>query len=172
MSEEIEEFDQPRADKIIWRNMGLKPVSEIAKLTGMKPEAVLRRKNELLEEIDVLTIRQKQAKFMVQLDQMAADARDKAETIASEFYAGTINASVSAIKTVLTELNRLEAKTTGEVERLNSLRIKELLRLMDRVVNISVREVANEYSLDEADLLEIFQSNLVSAAQELDEGDN
>lgn len=169
MSKEVEGFDQARADRLIWKHIGRKPVSEIAKMSGMKPEEVLRRKNEMLEETDVLTIQQKRQKLLMELDEMAAHAREKAESISSEFYAGTINASVSAIKTMLTELNRMESKSSGEVEKLNSMRLQELMRLMDKVVFASTAEIADRYELDEDELQVIFQEKLVEEARRLDE---
>lgn len=169
MSEEIETFDQERADRIIWRHIGRKPVSEIAKLVSMKPEEVLRRKNELIESVDVLTIHEKRTKLLSELEEIAANAKDRYTNASDEFAAGLLNSSVAAIKTVLGELNRMEAKSSGEVEKLNNLRIKELLSLVDRVVHTSVRELAEKYDLDESDMLEVFQENLVSAAREIDE---
>ena len=169
MSEELEPVDQERIDRTIWSRVGKDPVSSIAKATGLKPEEVLRRKNELLTNVDVLTIQQKRQKLLIELDEMAADARETAKSMPSEFYAGTINASVSAIKTMLGELNRMESKDSAAVDRLNSLRLKEITRLIDQVVILSVREIAAEHDLDEDALMEVFQDNLVRAAQEIEE---
>lgn len=173
MSTEVEHqntaWDQERVDSIIWKHIGLKSVREIAELCGIKPEAVLRRKNELLDEIDVLSIAEKEARILVELDGMARDAREKAQTISSEFYAGTINASVSALKTMLSQLDRLKKQDQGKIEALNQLRVKELLRLVDETVARSVREIAATHDLDETELMEVFQGHLVDAARELDE---
>lgn len=169
MSTEVEHLDQERVDSIIWKHIGLKSVREIAELCGIKPEAVLRRKNELLDEIDVLSIAEKEARILVELDGMARDAREKAQTISSEFYAGTINASVSALKTMLSQLDRLKKQDQGKIEALNQLRVKELLRLVDETVARSVREIAATHDLDETELMEVFQGHLVDAARELDE---
>lgn len=164
----MEHLDQERVDEIIWKHIGLKSVREIAELCGIKPEAVLRRKNELLDEIDVLSIAEKEARILVELDGMARDAREKAQTISSEFYAGTINASVSALKTMLSQLDRLKKQDQGKIEALNQLRVKELLRLVDETVARSVREIAATHDLDESELMEVFQGHLVDAARELE----
>ena len=168
MSTEVEHLDQERVDRIIWANIGLKSVREIANLAGLKPEEVLRRKSELLDEIDVLSIAEKEARILVELDGMARDAREKAQTISSEFYAGTINASVSALKTMLSQLDRIKKQDQGKIEALNNLRVKELLRLVDETVARSVREIAATHDLDESKLMEIFQGHLVDAARELE----
>lgn len=161
-------IDDERVSEIIWKHIGLKSVREIAELCGIKPEAVLRRKNELLDEIDVLSIAEKEARILVELDGMARDAREKAQTISSEFYAGTINASVSALKTMLSQLDRLKKQDQGKIEALNQLRVKELLRLVDETVARSVREIAATYDLDETELMDVFQGHLNDAAREIE----
>lgn len=167
MEEDLEVYDQSRIDTYIWRHVGRKPVSEIAKEVGVKPEEILRRKNELLESVDVLTIQQKRQKLLMELDEMAARAREKAETIGSEFYAGTINASVSAIKAVLGELNRMEKTDQGALDRLNQQRIQELLRLVDTTVSSTFDRVAAQHKLEKDDLMEIFQEELMESAREI-----
>lgn len=168
MGEEIEHLDQSRVDELIWRHAGLKPVREIAEMTGLKPEEVLRRKNELLDSVDVLTIEQKRQRLLIELDGMARDARDRSKGISDEFYAGTVNASVGAIKTMLSELARMQKQDSGRIEALNQLRVKELLRLVDVTVVRAVREIATSHDLDETELMEVFQGHLVEAAKELE----
>lgn len=165
---EIEEVDQDRIDECIWRNIGVKNVREIAELAGIKPEEVLRRKNELLDEVDVLTIQQKRQRLLIELDGMARDSRERAQNASDEFYAGTINASTGAIKTMLSELARIEKQDSGKIEALNQLRIRELLKLIDSTVARAVTEIATTHKLEEAELMEIFQGHLVESARELE----
>ena len=169
MSDEVEELDTERADRLIMKHVGVKPVSYIAKLTGMKPEEVLRRKAQLLEEIDVLSVQQKRQKLLINLEEIAQDAMEKSKTINSEFFAGTLNAAVSAQKVILQEMARIEKNASGEVERLNSLRLKEILRLIDATVVSSVREIAAKHDLDESEMMAVFQEKLTEEARELDE---
>lgn len=168
MSGEIEHLDEDRISEIIWRHAGLKPVRDIAEMTGLKPEDVLRRKNELLDGVDVLSIQQKRQRLLIELDGMARDARERASGASDEFYAGTINASTGAIKTMLSELARQEKQDSGKIEALNSLRIRELLKLIDSTVSRAVTEIAATHKLEEAEIMEIFQGHLVEAARELD----
>src|SRR5690625_7746741 len=81
MSAEVESLDQGRVDALIWKHAGVRPVREIAEMAGVRPDEVLRRKNELLEEVDVLTIQQKRQKLLIELDGIARDARKRAEEI-------------------------------------------------------------------------------------------
>lgn len=168
MDEELEVFDQARIDKAIWRNIGRKPVAEIAKMAGMHPNDVLRRKNELLESVDVLTIQEKRTRLMVELEEIGADARDRFKNASDEFAAGLLNSSVAAMKTVLGELARAEKADQGALERLNDMRVQELLRLVDTTVNATLTRVAEEHSLDKSDLMTIFQEELTESAKEME----
>lgn len=168
MTEEVEEFGTERIDSIIWRFIGRKPVSQIAILAGIKPEEVLRRKKELLEEVDELTIQEKQQKILIELDQIAVEARERASRTSDEYYAGMINAAVSSMKAILVELNRFSAKQEAAVERLNTLRKRELLRLIDNVVVSSIERIATDHDLDETELMSVFQENLIEEAKEAD----
>lgn len=165
---EIEHIDDTRVDNLIWRYIGQKTVREISELTGLKPEEVLRRKNELLDSVDALSIDEKRQRLLIELDGMARDARDRAKDASDEFYAGTVNAATGAIKTMLAELARMQKQDSGKIEALNQLRIRELLRLVDATVARSVREIAATHDLDETELMEVFQGHLVEAARELE----
>lgn len=167
-TQDVDEVSMERTDALIWKYAGLKPVREIAELTGLKPEEVLRRKNELLDAVDVLSIQQKRQRFLVELDGMAREARERAAGTIDEYYAGMINAATSNIKTSLQELARMEKQDSGKIEALNQARIKELLRLIDVTVARSVEEIARTYSLEETALMEVFQGHLKEAAEEVE----
>lgn len=168
MSEEVEEFDQERADRLISRYIGRRSIREIAEMTGMRPEEVMNRKSEIINNVDVLTVQEKRAKLLYELDELAADARERAKDTSDEFLSGMLNSSVSAMKVILVELARAEKANEGAVEQLNQLRIRELLRLVDATVARSVREIAATHDLDETELMEVFQGYLVEEARELE----
>lgn len=165
--EEYSEFDE-RIDAVIWKGVGVKPVRQIAEELGISPEKVLKRKRELLEGVDVLSIQEKRQKLLVELEGLAQDARKRAGSMPSEFYAGTVNASVSAIKVMLVELGRAEKADSSAVEKLNDMRLRELMRLVDTTVSATLRQIAETYDLDEPDLISMFQSNLRPAAEAMD----
>lgn len=167
-SNEIEGFDQDRIDSIIWKHIGIKPAREIALEAGVKPEYVLRRKNEMIEEIDYLTIQQKRQRFLVEMDSMARDARQRASRTDDEYYAGMINAATGNIKVILNELSRMEKADTSKVESLNQKRIAELVSLVREVVDTSVSEIAARYDLDEQELYDVFNARMVEAAEKRD----
>lgn len=163
-----DEMPLERIDALIWKYVGLKSVREIAELVGWKPEQVMNRKREMLEEVDSLSIQQKRQRFLVELDGMAREARERAAGTIDEYYAGMINAATSNIKTSLQELARMEKQDQGKIEALNNLRIKELLRLIDVTVARAVTEIASTHDLEETELMEVFQGHLVEAAREVE----
>lgn len=168
MSEEVEEFDQERADSLISRYIGRRSIREIAEMTGMRPEEVMNRKSEIINNVDVLTVQEKRAKLLYELDELAADARERAKDTSDEFLSGMLNSSVSAMKVILVELARAEKANEGAVEQLNQLRVQELLRLVDSVLVSGVREIAEKYDLDEGELTDIFQDRLIEEARALE----
>ena len=157
-----------RIDRVIWRGMGVKSVREMAEETGLKPEEVLRRKNEMLDEVDILSIQEKRQRLVIELDGIARDARERAAKVADEYASGMLNTAVAAMKTYLSELARMEKADDGKIQQLNQMRIRELLRLIDETVTRSVREIASTREIPENELMEIFQGHLTDAARELD----
>lgn len=165
--------DEPEIDervaRIIWRGVGVKSARQIAAETGLEVDQVIRIRNRLKEEIDVLTVEQKQFRLINQLEEVANSVREKLEDVEDERnYAGLVNAFVNATKTVNVELRALEKKNSGAVEALNELRIRELLRLIDTTVARTLSEISTTYGLDQDELLTVFQSHLKPAAEELE----
>ena len=65
-----------RVQRIIWRSLGLKSARQIANETGLKPEQVLAAKRDLLDSVDVLTLQEKRAKLIVDLQDIAQRVQD------------------------------------------------------------------------------------------------
>lgn len=159
------EIDE-RIERIVWKNLGLKSARQIADEAGVSPETVLRVKKSLLDGVDSLTLQEKRARFMAELQELSQEARERASRMSDEFFAGAVNSSVSAMKALLVELARMEKADNSKVEALNELRVRELLRLMTAVVESGVREVSEEFDLDESRVMDIFNARLVIEAQE------
>lgn len=167
---EVEKRDQARIENIVWRGLGVKSARQIATEAGIAPDEVLRIKRELLDSVDVLTIAEKRQKLVVELQKLANDARERSERISDEFFAGTVNASVGAMKTVLTELARMEKADQSKVESLNMLRIRELLALLKETVEAGVTEISKTYDLPVEDLFDVFNTKLQASAAKRDAG--
>lgn len=166
---EERDLDDERINRAIRKGlMSSKTVRQMAEETGLKPEEVLRKKSEVLEGVDVLTIQEKRALLMMELSDMSREVRERATRTTDEFYAGMINASTGNIKLLLGELTRMEKADSGKVETLNQKRVAELVSLMREVIDVSVVEIAAKYSLDEQDLFEVFNRRMAEAAQKRD----
>lgn len=171
-STEVDLVNPDSIDAEIMSRVGRESTVEIAKRLGLTPHEVKRRVSELLDSIDVLTIQQQRARLMIQLNEISSQAIARIQEIGSNIddreYAAVLNASTNAIKVSLAELARMEKADDSKVDALNELRVRELIRLMDRVVNRSVAEVAVTFGVDEQSLLDIFRDNLVACANEMD----
>lgn len=168
MGEEIEHLDQSRVDEIIWRNADIKSARQIAEMTGLRPEEILRRKKELVDEIDDLEIKAIRARLLIDLQSIARKTQEDYDKSPFEFKAGLMNSAIASMKLVLSELNRMDKADTSRVDALNQKRVSELVALMREVVDISVVEIAAKYDLDEDDLYEVFNRRMLEAAEKRD----
>lgn len=160
-----------RIDRLIRKGlMSSKTVRQMAEETSLTPAEVLRKKTDVLEGVDVLTIQEKRSLFLMELSDMAREVRERAGRTIDEYYAGMINAATGNIKTMLTELARMEKTDNSKVEALNQKRVAELVSLMREVIDISVVEVAAKYKLDESELFEVFNRRMREAAEKRDLG--
>jgi len=161
--------DDERVNRAIRKGlMSSKTVRQMAEETGLKPQDVLKKKTEILEGVDVLTIQEKRALFMMELSDMSREVRERAGRTVDEYYAGMINASTGNIKLMLSELSRMEKADSAKVDSLNQKRVAELVSLIREVIDVSVVEIAARHSLDEQDLFEIFNRRMGEAAQKRD----
>lgn len=163
-----EDIPQP-VRRAVWRALGTKSFREIAEETGLTPEQVINVKTQLLDEVDALTLAEQRMKLMVTMQTVTELALEKAQNATDERnFSGLLNSASSSAERVLKELRRIERDDKGAVEQLNALRVRELLRLMDRVVKAGAKEIAEEHGLEEHEVLEVFQRHLVSEAAEME----
>lgn len=158
----------PRIERIIWKGLGVKSVRQMADETGLEPEQVYAIKRELLSAVDVLTVQEKRQKILIDMEKLAQDSLERAEGSSDEFFAGMMNTARGAMKDMLTALNQTAKGEQEAIERLNDLRVRELLGLIDRTVAYTLSEIASTYDLSEDALQDIFQKHLKPAAQELE----
>lgn len=158
-----------RIDRLVWKSIGRRSLRQVSEETGVPLEQLAFRRTELLDSIDELTIQQKRAKLLVDLQEIADTARDDYEDEPDKDKGSKLlTVAVGSIKTVLGEMRQMEKADTGKIEHLNQLRVRELLRLIDTTVSATLSQIALENDLDEDQLLAIFQAHLKPAAAELD----
>lgn len=167
MTDDIE--IDPRIERIVWKGLGLKTVRQLADDTGLQPDQIYALKRELYESVDVLTTQQKKHKLLVTLEEIAHTTQEDYDAAPYEFKAGLANSAIAAMKTIMVELNRVSKEDQGAIEQLNALRVRELVALMQEVVDVSVGELVEAYDLDENEVFAIFNANLAKAAKKRDE---
>lgn len=155
-------------DRLISENIGLKTPKEIAALAGVTPGDVLRRKDELFDEIDVLTTHQKKQKLLIDLQVIAQDALERAKNMPDEYYAGALNASVNAQKEILKQLENYDKYDAERVEQLNRLRVREIVRLISYVLDALVPILEAKYGVDRNEIEEMTYELLEVEASRLD----
>lgn len=158
-----------RIDRMIWKGIGRKSVRQMAKETGLTVEQVAQRRTELVEGVDEITIQQMRAKLLVDAQDIASTAReDYDDEPDKDKGSKLLTVALGAIKTVLDQLNRMEKASTTAIDELNSLRVRELVSLIQEAVDTSVPEIAELYGIDKDALFQIFNANLGKAAMKRD----
>lgn len=159
-------------DHMLLRKVGVQSTAEIARELGIGPLDVRKRVNELLEDIDVLTVQQERTRLLIELRALVNRATERLDQIGTGLsdreFAQVLNSTSQTIRVHLQELDKMEVKDDEALKELNRRRVAELLKLMDRVVLTSVQEIASAHGLDETEMLEVFSSRLVEAAAEMD----
>lgn len=160
---------EQRIQKFVLRHIGKKNAREMAAELGVSPEEILRAKRALVEETDEITVSVEKLKLVRTLQDIAKDAQDAAERVSDERNkAGLYNSSISAMKTVLGELNRASKVESEALANLNRKRVMELVALVQETVDESVAEIAEEFDIDPERLFTIFNANLGRAAERRD----
>lgn len=164
--------DISAVDRKIIRGLGEKTPREIAHELGMTPEEVLVRKDQILNEIDVLTIEQKTQKLLHDLTMIANAAWDKAKNVSDEFYSGTLNTAVNAQKEILRQIEILERRresNLSQVDQLNRLRVRELIRLISVVMDELVPYFEAKYGADRDEIEGVFLEKLEVESRRMEE---
>lgn len=160
--------DFSELDRIIQQYITVRTPREIADMVGTTPERVIKRAQELKDEIDALTLEEQITFLMFRLNRIAADAENDAKLAGYEFKGGLYSAATSAIKESLRQIGTLKKENDDRVEALNQKRLQELLRLFDVIVARGVAQISKTYGLDEKALTEVFQENILAAAKEVE----
>lgn len=167
-TDEIEPVSDERIERYVWAHVGKESARDMAKALGVSPEEILRVKRSIVEEVDAISIEVQKARLMRTLQEIADDAKEEFEHAPAEFKSGLLNSSVSAIKTLLVELNRTSKQDSAAVESLNLLRTRELTSLMLEVVDATVPLIAERYEIPEQDIFLMFNDAFTRAVARRD----
>jgi len=161
--------DDPRHVRTIWRGMTSKGARELAEETGLTVEEVIRIRNEQLESVDALTIDQRRTKLLIDLQELSDRARMLAETTSdSRSQAPLLSASVSAIKTTLQQLDKMEQRAAGsEIQSINMLRQREIVQVFSDAFEAFLPWLTAQ-GIDADEATDEFMGMLSTAAMEMD----
>lgn len=143
---------------------------EVAEKTGLSPIQALAARKQVLDTVDPLTINEWRTKLLLDLQKLSDDARDAFDKVEDKAKAPMLVAANGAMKTVLSELARMEKSDTQKVDALNAKRVKELLRLVESVVMRLIDYVDDNSDLEREDLTDMMFGWMSEAAEELDNG--
>ena len=165
------EIETTEIDKYIRTYVGIKSPREIADLSGASVQDVIRRAEGMKDEVDALSIEAQISFAMRSLNEIASDAKTAAASAPSAKDAsGLYSAAVAAIAQSLKQLNALKKENDGAVVTLNNLRMQEILRLYDVVIEQGSRNLAKAHGLNEEEVKDYYLNSIVIAAKTLEMG--
>ena len=137
----------------------------MAELAGVTNEEVLARKHQLLDEVDVLSIDDARMVLMVKAQEILNDALKRSKNVQDERnYAPILTAATGSLKIVMGQLDKAEKADRTNIDTLNLARIRELLRLADRVMLRSTKYFAENPGLTEDEMNDYVQALLTEEA--------
>lgn len=161
----MDDEDMTELDRNIMRYVGVKTPRAIAEMTGHTAEEVLRRKDTLLDEVDALTIDQQITKIMITLGRIATDAEDAAANADYRDKGPLYSAAVTALSHQVKQLNSLKKDNDSKVVELNRLRLQEMMRFFDEVIDRGSEKIARDNDLEKTVLISVFNSFIVDSAR-------
>lgn len=154
-----------RIDRLIWRSIGRRSLRQVAEETGVPLEQLAFRRTELLDSVDEISLNAKQAKLLVDLQEIADKAREDYDSEPDKDKGSKLlTAAIGAIKTVLAEMRAMQKADNSKIEALNLLRVRELVEIVQESIAASLPEISEKYGADEDEMLMIFNANLGKAA--------
>lgn len=160
--------DLSNKQRLLIKWAGIKSANEISELTGIAPEDVGREIDAVLNSIDVLTVQQLRAKLLIGMLEANEELRSRFADMSDRNITAAIATYGANTSRIQKEMRDAEKADTGKIEQLNQLRIRELLKMIDETVVISVDEIAALTNIDASELMDVFTRNLVVKAREIE----
>lgn len=120
-----------RVNRILVDGFGVRSAEELSELTGIPAGEVAKRQQEIYSSIDKLTIAEKRAKLILQLEDLVAELNDRVRSSSDRNAAALANAARGSVATVLKELERMERADRADIEAINVRRAHELRSLVE-----------------------------------------
>lgn len=164
---EIPEDD--RINQLIWKWVGRKSIRQIAEEVGLPVDEVMRRRREMAESIDVLSLEDEMQKALLEWKQVAALVLDKIDNVQDERnFSGIINSFNGLNKNIVAEINRLKNQNSEAVDSLNQMRVRELLSLLEETAGEFIPWLVEQYGVMEEEAGDKLHELLAKAAEKRD----
>lgn len=157
-------------DSFLVQWAGLKSANQLSEETGLEPEEVARRTQELLDKVS-LTFPQRRAKAIFQLDEITAEMTARYKRASDEDLSKLGSTASQAIARVLKELRDMERDAKEHEAEQQVAMGRVLAGMVDKAMNRAIGELRARYpEIEEEHLSGLVQANLVEIAREMDEG--
>jgi|SRR5690606_15498201 dGTP triphosphohydrolase len=155
-------------DSLLIRYAGIKSPNDIAAETGLEPEDVARRTQELLDRV-TLTEEEVFAKLMFQMQEQIAKMAERVENASNEDAARLSNTLAGLAGRILkAQDDRKKALEKGENRERDAVFSRSLVMLVEMATYGLLEYVAQEYpEIEPQPLKQKFGELLANAAQEI-----
>jgi len=155
-------------DSLLVQYAGIKTPNDIADMTGLAPEDVVRRTQEILDRV-TLTSHQIYAKAMFQLQEIISDQRDAVKGAAPEDVARVGNTAAGAIGRMVKLTQDLEAMANKDASEQKEVMGRVLANLVDKAMQRAIGELKQRHPEIETEQLGgILETHLIEIAAEMD----
>lgn len=163
------ELASTRINRLLVDGHGVKSAQVISDETGIPPEDVARRTRELFEAVDVLTIEDKRAKLVLQLESMVGQLSARMAGASDKSISGIANSARSAIGSVLKELADMESRSQVDVTAIT----QNMGRTLGELLNISLthlrEELKERYGTSDDEIMELVKEGVRIGQAELEQ---
>lgn len=155
-------------DSLLIRYAGIKSANDIADMTGLEPEDVVRRTSEILDTVS-LTFPQRRAKAIFQLDEINAEMASRYKSADDENLARLGNTAAGAIGRVLGELRAIEKDAKEHEDEQKEAMGRILANLVDKAMQRAIGELKQRHpEIETESLAKVVETHLVEIAAEMD----
>ena len=155
-------------DSLLVQYAGIRSPRDIGEMTGLEPEDVVRRTQEILDRV-TLTNAQRRAKLIFQLDEVTSEMASRYKTARDEDLARLGNTAAGAIGRILGELRAIEKDAKENQLEQEEATGRVLATMVDRALQRAIGELKVRHpEIDASVLGELVETHLVEVAREIE----
>jgi len=157
------------SNRLLLENARYSP-REIEERTGIDALVAVARINELLEQRDWLTMRQREQLLIIDLEDMIDDLKKRMQNAADEDYAAIATVSVRAMKLISERFDAQRKAIEQDITRITSAQAKMYGSSFDAALETILKGLQEEHpEIDRAELRSLTRQGMIAAKQKLEE---